>query len=607
MVAEMGQLGKYVLLRELGRGAYGTVYLARDTVLDVERALKVLHPAMLADEVLLERFRREARLAARLEHPHIVTVHDFGEDQGRFYIAMRYMAGGSLKARLEAEGPLPWDEVVRIAEQVAEGLAYAHEQGVVHRDLKPGNILFDERGNAAIGDFGFAKALSGAGGSLSLTASGGMVGTPPYMAPELWKNKGVGPAVDQYALACIVAEMLTGEVLFAGETPPEVMTKHVLEEPPLPETWPEDMPERVEEVLRKALAKEPGERYEDVAAFVSALGEEQKEKGKAGKEVSEKRSVKRQQRLPLSVEHEEESGMTRTLRGHEDWVRCVAFSPDGALLASAADDNTVRLWSVADGALLQVLSGHTKWVYSVAFSPDGRLLASGSQDGTVRLWRASDGSLLHVLKGHTGGVRSVTFSPTGDLLASGAEDYLIRLWRVSNGALVYSLKGHVGRVTSISFAPDGTVLASGAEDQTLRLWQISSGTLLFTSGNATSIYSVAFSSHGQLLASGSWQEIRVWKGSERRLIRTLEGHTDWVNSVAFSPDDRLLVSGSIDRTVRLWEVSSGTQMHILEGHKDRVNSVAFSPDGQWLASGSADGTIVLWPRAAWAVKRENEM
>jgi len=578
------RLGKYELEKELGRGAYGTVYLARDTVLDVERALKVLHPAMLADEVLLERFRREARLAARLEHPHIVTVYDFGEDQGRFYIAMRYMAGGSLKARLEAEGPLPWNEVVRIVKQVAEGLAYAHEQGVVHRDLKPGNILFDERGNAAIGDFGFAKALSGAGGSLSLTATGGMVGTPPYMAPELWKNKGVGPAVDQYALACIVAEMLTGKVLFAGETPPEVMTKHVLEEPPLPEVWPEGVPEGVEEVLRKALAKEPDGRYEDITTFVVALVRE-RSKPRFALFASRTFSPKDVQQMTL----------VRTLKGHGERVSDVAFSPDGVLLASASRDGKIRLWRVADGALLRIMEKHKGGASSVAFAPSGLLLASGGNDKMVRLWRADTGELMRTLAGHNGPVNDVAFSPGGDLLASAATDYTVRLWRVDTGETIRLLKGHTSWVSSVAFSPDGAFLASAAVDGTMLLWQIPSGTLLRSlEGHEKLVLSVAFAPNGKVLASGAWDRtVRLWRVADGTLLFTLRGHQGDVNSVTFSPTGDLLASGSWDRTIRLWQTSNGAMLHTLKGHESEVFGVAFSPDGQWLASGSGD-LVYLW-------------
>jgi len=221
-------LGNYELLEEIGRGGFGTVYRATDRTLGRTVALKVLHPQLAADHEFIERFRREARLAAGLENPHILLVHEMGEDGGRFFIAMRYYPGGSLAERLK-QGPLGWVESAAVMAQVCAGLQKMHEHGWLHRDLKPGNILFDADGQAVIGDFGLARALTASGSSTS-TGIGG--GTPYYKAPELWRGKPpAGPAADVYALGCILGEMLTGRLLFAGETPDEVMTHHVLDGP----------------------------------------------------------------------------------------------------------------------------------------------------------------------------------------------------------------------------------------------------------------------------------------------------------------------------------------------------------------------------------------
>jgi serine/threonine protein kinase/ABC-type amino acid transport substrate-binding protein len=262
-------LGKYELLEELGRGGFGTVYRARDTSLEVERAVKVLHSALVADREFIERFTREARFAARLKHPHIVPVYDLGEVEGRFYLAMEIMPGGSLKDLLGKEKSLPYGRALQIMKQIGEALDYTHARDLVHRDVKPGNILFDEHGNAALSDLGFAKALSGQG-SASLS-SGGMLGTPAYMAPEVWRGKAVTPATDEYSLACVFYEMITGQVLFDGDSPPVVMTKHILDGPRFPEQWPEGVPQGMETVLGKALSREPKERYTSVGEFISTL------------------------------------------------------------------------------------------------------------------------------------------------------------------------------------------------------------------------------------------------------------------------------------------------------------------------------------------------
>jgi serine/threonine-protein kinase len=228
----MTQLSKYTLHELLGKGGYGTVYRATDTALNVPRAVKILHPSILAelDMTALARFRQEAQLAAQLEHPHLVPVYDLGEDQGRHFQVMKYMAGGSLKQVL-AQGPLPFAVALTILEQLASALDHIHTRPtpLIHRDIKPGNILFDSDPRtgtvqARLGDLGLAKALSGAG-NVSMTVTGGMLGTPAYMAPELWRGQAVGPTTDLYALACVFGEILTGTLLFLGDSPAVVMTR----------------------------------------------------------------------------------------------------------------------------------------------------------------------------------------------------------------------------------------------------------------------------------------------------------------------------------------------------------------------------------------------
>jgi WD40 repeat protein len=288
--------------------------------------------------------------------------------------------------------------------------------------------------------------------------------------------------------------------------------------------------------------------------------------------------------------------LLRTLRGHTYTVNSVAFSPDGNLIASASTDATIRLWRVSDGVLLRTLTGHTSDVYSVAFSPDGNLIASASWDRTVRLWRVSDGVLLRTLTGHTSYVTSVAFSPDGSLIASGSVDSTVRLWRVSDGAQLITLRGHTFDVYSVAFSPDGNLIASASLDRTIRLWSVSDGVLLRTLiGHTDTVYSVAFSPDGNLIASGSRDDtIRLWRVSDGAQLITLRGHTGFVNSVAFSPDGSLIASGSDDKTIRLWRVSDGAQLITLTGHTNTVNSVAFSPDGSLIASGSVDSTVRLW-------------
>lgn len=262
------QLGKYKLGQELGRGAFATVYLAYDTVLRRQVALKVLHPALMGDAEFVRLFQIDARSAASLDHPHIITIHDLGQLEGRLFIDLKYMPGGSLADRLRRTGPLSMADAARIVQQIAAALDYAHGRGLIHRDVKPANILFDAMGNAVLGDFGVVKAAEKS--VVATKTAGGMVGTPQYMAPEVWEGAKVSPATDIYALGCVLYDMLTGTMLFEGTSIPAIMTAHFRPRR-FPEEWPAGIPPQVQEVLACAVQVKTDERFESAGAFASAL------------------------------------------------------------------------------------------------------------------------------------------------------------------------------------------------------------------------------------------------------------------------------------------------------------------------------------------------
>ncbi|AFZ14569.1 WD-40 repeat-containing protein [Crinalium epipsammum PCC 9333] len=276
--------------------------------------------------------------------------------------------------------------------------------------------------------------------------------------------------------------------------------------------------------------------------------------------------------------------------GHSSSVKSVTFSPDGQTIASASNDNTVKLWNLA-GRELQTLTGHSSPVKSVTFSPDGQTIASASNDNTVKLWNLA-GWELQTLTGHSSPVNSVAFSPDGQTIASASNDKTVKLWNLASRELK-TLTGHSSYVYSVAFSPDGQTIASASNDKTVKLWNLAGRELKTLTGHSSYVYSVAFSPDGQTIASASNDNtVKLWNLAGREL-KTLTGHGNAVNSVAFSPDGQTIASANNDNTVKLWNLA-GRELQTLTGHGTAVKSVAFSPDGQTIASASWDKTVKLW-------------
>ncbi len=259
-------LGKFDILEEIGHGGFGTVYCANDTSLDRIVALKVLHKQYNSDQKFIESFKREARLMAKVSHPNVVQIFEVGDLDGQIYIAMQYFDGGSLEQKIQAGGPLPLKDAIRMLNQAARGLEAGHKVGLIHRDVKPANILYNTDDYIAISDFGVVKSIL-QGSPETTNSFNQFAGSPYYIPPELWQSSGnLSPAADVYSLACVLYEALTGEILFAGETYEHVLTRHVLEAP----IFSKNLPENLAELLTVALAKNPSDRYQTMNDFLMA-------------------------------------------------------------------------------------------------------------------------------------------------------------------------------------------------------------------------------------------------------------------------------------------------------------------------------------------------
>jgi WD40 repeat protein len=642
----LGRLESYHIVAERGRGAFGVVFQAYDELLDCAVALKVLKPELAASVADRARFEGEARKAAAVRYDHIVTIHRVGHTPGFNlpYFVMEYIDGESMSDRLRRQGALPAREAAELARQVALGLAAAHARGLIHRDVKPDNILMERgSGRVKITDFGLARSLEVR--TEPLTQSGGIVGTPPYMSAEqITAPERVDYRSDVYSLGVVLYELLTGERPFRGQ--PRLILHQVMHEDPRPPRKLNDaIPRDLETITLKCLAKEPGRRYQKAQELAADL-----ERWLDGKPIHA-RPISTAGRLwlwcrrnPLlasltaavfallaAVAGIASVGYVRTqlaLKGEaeqrtaaqaaEQDLRQHLYAVKINLMQQAWDTNqVVRLrtlltetrdypdrgfewyyWQRNCHLELHTLIGHRAELWVVSWSPDGNLLGTGSADGTAKVWGAASGKELLWLRGHTAIVSSLSWSPDGKHLATGSADTTAKVWDTSGRELL-TLTGHTRPVTAVSWSPDGKRLATASSDRTAKVWDAQGGRGLFSlKGHTNVVRSVSWSPDGKRLATGSDDRTaNVWDAANGRGLFSLKGHAAEITSVSWSPDGKRLATGSEDHTAKIWEAVDGRELFPIRAHRAGVQSVSWSPDGKRLATASWDGTAKVWEAA----------
>jgi WD40 repeat protein/serine/threonine protein kinase len=645
-------LGSYVLLDKLGEGGMGAVYKARNRKLGRTVALKVIRPERLGSEDAVRRFQREIRAAAQLSHPNVVAAYDADEVNGTLLFAMEHVEGTDLARLVKQQGPLPVPEACDYVRQAALGLQHAFERGLVHRDVKPHNLLVTRQGVVKVLDLGLALLGPSGGGeeSSTMTQEGAVMGTPDYMAPEqTLDSHRVDIRADLYSLGCTLYHLLAGRPPFAGGTLGEKIAKHQMQEPvPVEERRPE-VPPPVAATVRRLMAKRPGDRYQTPAELAAALA------GQGGAAAAPPKDTVVAWPSLATPSLAAGPGSVRGSRRPEEWRRPLLFSAAGAgVLVGLAGLLFALLWLVsslsrppgpalaenrargrADGSApaqpsraapeapgaapaardvgpQATLQAHPDVAWGVAFAPDGGTLATAGGDRTVKLWTRQGNSwqLRQTLQGHQLPVRCVAYCPDGKTLASGSFDTTIKLWDTATGQERATFRGHAELVNSLAFAPDGMTLASGSLDGTVKLWDVKAGRQRATlSGHAGCVLGVAFSADGGTLASsdrpsegGGPGVIKLWDVASRKELATLQGHEGWVEAVAFAPDRNLLASASHDRTVRLWEAATGQPQATLRGPEHIVVCLAFAPTGKLLASAGEDEAVWLWDPATAQAK-----